>query len=159
MKIDINDRRGDFAYENTCELGKFDKEGKCTLQNDCPKEVVPDPEYFTCYDPEIHPREPVFAHVWGLDRKYVGIALVEEVKGDDLPERNSEGVLYGFSQLSRLMGHPRLTLHDGTVMYGVECWWGSVKQSTHAPPETIDLTVHFAFMQALIDEAKAQSSS
>ncbi|MCK4826129.1 hypothetical protein KA005_60855 [bacterium] len=81
--------------------------------------------------------------VWDLNGKYLGTGTQERVYGDDLPSWASE--------FSRLFGHPKITLENGTVLYGVECWW---KEKQEAPLEQLDFKPFQEAVKSMIKQTK-----
>jgi hypothetical protein len=88
--------------------------------------------------------------VWDVDRKPLGLGWMETVKGENVPK--------GLSMSANLFGHPKITLDNGTVKYGCECWWRVVSAKRARPPiEKIDLTpmkILFEALSNLIEEEK-----
>ena len=73
--------------------------------------------------------------VWDIDFKYIGNGTYEHVSADELPEHIKSEMRF-----AEAFGHPKITLDNGSVLYGCECWFsfhddvgGSSRMGTRQP--------------------------
>jgi len=82
-------------------------------------------------------KDNVDVNVWDLDRNYLGIGKVVWCKDPELVPEQFRGSLF------ELFGTPRITLANGRVIYGVECWWSEVKDTPKPTPQKIEFVAPF----------------
>lgn len=73
--------------------------------------------------------ENVEVHVWDLDGKYIGKGvMVNEKDPAKIPE-DCRTTLYEF------FGTPKITMKDGKVIFGAQCWWKETKDCKTIPKQ------------------------
>lgn len=50
-------------------------------------------------------------------------------------------------QPDAIFGNPRIRLQDGSVIWGIECWWTPVRKAGPLPQEQEALEEHKAFLR------------
>jgi len=59
-------------------------------------------------------------------------------------------------QPDEFFGNPRIRLQDGSVIWGCQCWWRSVREAGPLPAEQVALEKHKVILReiiAMIEEA------
>jgi hypothetical protein len=82
-------------------------------------------------------KDNVEVNVWDINRNYLGVGKVVWSKDPNLVPEEMRGSLF------ELFGTPRITMPNGRVIYGVECWWSEVKDTPKPTPQKLKFVAPF----------------